>query len=185
MYQDHPECLPWILRDAKPFTKGRIITASIALLQSAAGGVIREIIEKYHPPPLPIFMAAARDHLLLPLLRGARLPSYSRIECCLKKLLMKTDLRLWMEWNRQSRKQLYSWFNELTTQYGGPDCVFWACCIRTPMTAPMQLVMDNIDQAAYNKAVMFDGQARQKTRGFHANAQMGLTMPQTSGTTAW
>lgn len=186
MYQDHPE---WFAKDPAgkpiPFTKGRYYTCiNTPYFSQQLAGVIREIIEKYHPDAFADnSWAGGRGIICYCPYCAERFAKYSGG----LKLPEKIDyedrtFRLWMEWNRQSRKQLYSWFNELTTQYGGPDCVYMGMLHPDAYASnAMQLVMDNIDYAAYNKAVMIDGQARQNTEGYHANAQLGLTMHETFG----
>lgn len=186
MYHDHPE---WFAKDAEgqpiPFTEGRYYTCvNSGYFTQQLASVIREIIEKYHPDAFADnSWAGGRGFICYCENCRKAFAEYSGgLE--LPKAIDYNDraFRLWMEWNRQCRKDLYAWFNELTMKYGGQDCVYMGMLHPDAYAqSAMELIMDNIAYADYNKAVMIDGQARQTAEGYHANSQLGLTMRETFG----
>ena len=186
MYHDHPE---WFAHDREgnpiPFTRGRYYTCiNTPYFSEQLAGVIREIVERYHPDAFADNSWAGGQGFICycPYCKksfasysdGLALPDGVDYE--------NRTFRLWMEWNRKSRKKLYSWFNELTTKYGGKDCIYLGMLHPENYAAhAMQLVMDSMEYAEYNKAVMIDGQARVTPEGYHVNAQLGMTMHEIFG----
>jgi hypothetical protein len=186
MYIDHPD---WFAKgkDGQPlkFTEGRYYTCiNSGYFTEQLASVIREIIDKYHPDAFADnSWAGGRGFICYCDNCRKSFRGYSGdLELPEKADYGDRTFRLWMEWNRQSRKKLYSWFNELSMKYGGKDCLYMGMLHPDAYArSSMELIMDNIEYADYNKAVMIDGQARSSAEGYHANSQLGMTMHETFG----
>lgn len=175
---DHPD---WFCRDKEgepiPTTPGRYFTCiNSGYYTEQLSDMIREVINRYHPDAMADNSWAGRGNFIC------------YCENCKKKFKNDTGLslpeeinfadrtfRIWLDWNRSLRTSLYTWFNELSTSYGGEDCIYLgmlhpdAYCKNA-----VDMTMDYTEFAVHNKAVMIDGQIRLQANGFDANTLQGL-----------
>ena len=179
LYDVHPD---WFCKDkdGNPIrhTRGRYFTCIHGgYFKEQLAGVIREIIERYHPDGLADNSWAG----------GRGFICYC--ENCRKAFKESTGLdlpqkvdyedrtfRIWLRWSQKCRTELYAWFNELSTRYGGEDCVYMGMLHPDAYANnPIQLFMDNVEFAPFNKAAMIDGQIRQTSVGFDENSLLCLS----------
>lgn len=146
-------------------------------------GMIREIIQRYHPDGMADNSWAGQGGLIC------------YCDTCRRKfradtgmeLPVKVDFsdhayRVWLDWNRRRRTELYHWFNSLSKQYGGEDCVYLAMLHPDAYNkSAVDMAMDYTEYAADGKAVMIDGQIRMSATGFDANTLQGLSMHEIFG----
>lgn len=144
--------------------------------------VVLEIIDRYHPD------AFADNTLTGP--RGI----ICYCENCKRKFFETTGralpaaanfddptFRVWLKWNQDCRVERYRQMNELSVKHGGEDCVYMGMFKDAYSKGVLELVMDEVEYAPYNKAVMIDGQIRTHAFGFDVNALHGLATHETFG----
>lgn len=138
--------------------------------------MIREVIERYHPDAMADNSWAGRGNFIcycnnckekFSQACGLALPE--RID------FQDPTFRIWLDWNRRRRTELYAWFNDLSTSIGGKDCVYLAMLHPDAYCRnAVEMTMDYTEFGACNKAVMIDGQIRLNAGGFDANTLQGL-----------
>lgn len=185
LYNAHPE---WFCKDknGNPMRQpsgGYSTCYNSGYFKEQLAGVIREVIETYHPDALADnSWAGARGVICYCDTCKKKFREYSGLELPEKVDYEDRTFRIWMEWSRKTRTELYAWFNELSAQYGGEDCVYMGMLHPDAYAQnPIQIVMDNIEFKDFNKAVMIDGQIRQDPCGFDANSLLCLSMHEIFG----
>ena len=179
LYAVHPD---WFCKDKEGnpirHTPGRYFTCiQGGYFKEQLAGVIREIIERYHPDGLADNSWAGGRGFICYCDNCRR---KFRADCGLD-LPEKVDyddrtFRIWLKWSQKARTELYAWFNEISTKYGGEDCVYMGMLHPDAYANnPSQLFMDNVEFAPFNKAAMIDGQIRQTSVGFDENSLLCLS----------
>ncbi len=184
LFETHPE---WFCVDVegKPLrqTAGRYYTCiNGEYYTKQLAGMIREIIDRYHPD------AFADNTITGP--RGI----ICQCENCRKKFKADSGFELpqrvdfedrafcvWLKWNQKCRVERYRWFNEISVRYGGEDCVYMGMFKDAYSKGVLEMVLDDVDYAEFNKAIMIDGQIRMQANGFDLNAQQGMAMHEIFG----
>ena len=179
LYQVHPD---WFCKDREGnpivHTEGRYYTCyNGGYFGEQLAGVIKEIIETYHPDALADnSWAGGRGFICYCDNCRRKFKEYSGLELPEKIDYEDRTFRIWMEWSQKSRTDLYAWFNKVSTTYGGEDCVYMGMLHPDAYAkSAMELIMDYVEYGKFNKAAMIDGQARMGADGFDANSLQCLS----------
>jgi hypothetical protein len=178
LYAVHPD---WFCKDkdGSPVrhTPGRYYTCIHGgYFKEQLAFIIKEIIEKYHPDGLADnSWAGGRGFICYCDNCRRKFKEYSGTQLPEKIDYDDRTFRVWLAWSQKCRTELYAWFNHIAMQYGGEDCVYMGMLHPDAYAKnPVQLIMDNVEYAPFNKAAMIDGQIRQTSVGFDENSLLCL-----------
>ncbi len=184
LYEARPE---WFCRDraGQPLrqTPGRYYTCiNGGYYTEHLASLIEEIVRRYHPD-------AFADNTAT----GAR-GFICYCDNCRRKFKEDTGLelpqavdfedrtfRIWLRWNQRCRAERYAALNEVTTRYGGEDCIYIGMFKDAYSQGILERVMDEVDYAPFNKAIMVDGQIRMARSSFDNNTMQGLLLHEIFG----
>ena len=185
LYKVHPE---WFCKDKAgnpiPHTRGRYCTCIHGgYFKEQLADIIREVIEKYHPDALADnSWAGGRGMICYCDNCRRKFKEYSGLELPTEVDYEDHAFRVWLEWSQKSRTELYAWLNEISTRYGGKDCIYMGMLHPDAYAKnAAEMLVDAVEYSRFNKAVMIDGQIRLDAAGFDTNSFLCLAAHESFG----
>jgi hypothetical protein len=184
LYKAHPD---WFMRTKD----GEAVRIGERYITCVNGGyyleqvpdVMREIIERYKPDALGDNSWTGSNTLICHCdnckkmfkeAAGLALPEKEDFE--------DRAYRLWLRWSVKRRTEIWNYFNKVTMEIGGEDCL-WIGMLHPefyPIHGTRQLY-DDAQLTEYGKAHMVDTQSRDEGTGFELNSVNGLMLHQLFG----
>jgi hypothetical protein len=184
LYQAHPE---WFMqtKDGRPVLMGtRYITCvNGGYYAEQVPAVMREIIVRYKPDALGDNSWTGSNALIC------------YCDKCRKKFKVHSNMdlpesvdfndpayRVWLQWSVKGRTEIWNYFNRVTQEIGGEDCL-WIGMLHPefyPLGGTTQLY-DDAQLTEYGKFHMVDTQAREIQMGFELNSVNGMMLHQLFG----
>jgi hypothetical protein len=145
--------------------------------------IMREIVERYRPDALGDNSWTGNNTVICHCDNCKRMfKEYSNLELPKKENFEDRAYRLWLQWSVKRRTEIWNYFNRVTMEIGGEDCL-WIGMLHPefyPINGTRQLY-DDAQLADYGKAHMVDTQSRDESTGFELNAVNGLMLHQLFG----
>ena len=90
------------------------------------------------------------------------------------------NYKQWIRWNYDIRVDLYNRFNQITTRFGGENCL-WLGMARGEVIDQCEGFRDFYRLSKGAKIILFDSQRREQEGGFQVNAEMGKLLHEVAG----
>jgi hypothetical protein len=145
--------------------------------------IMREIIERYRPDALGDNSWTGNNAVICYCDNCSRkFKEYSGMELPATENFEDRAYRLWLQWSVKRRTEIWNYYNTVTTEIGGEDCL-WIGMLHPEFypihgTPPLY---DDAQLVEYGKAHMVDTQAREGQTGFELNSVNGLMLHQLFG----
>jgi hypothetical protein len=184
LYKAHPG---WFMRtvggNAVTMGKRYITCVNGDYYREHVPGVMREIIERYRPDALGDNSWTGSNAVICHCDNCRRLfRAYSGMELPVAEDFEDRAYRLWIQWSVKRRTEIWNYFNRITTEMGGEDCL-WMGMLHPEFypTSGTKELYDDAQLADYQKAHMVDTQARDGESGFELNSVNGMMLHQLFG----
>jgi hypothetical protein len=142
--------------------------------------ILKEIIESYHPEGFTdnSWAGMKADHICY--CDACRVKFKKDCDHDLPEICDFSNpiYRKWIQWSYRCRTEIWDLFNEVTTKYGGQDCL-WLGMMNVNPAAPY--FCDLIEIGKRSKIVMSDYQARDEVNGFEQNGIYGGVLSNLTG----
>jgi hypothetical protein len=184
LYSMRPE---WFIRqkDGSPIKTGpRYITCvNGGYYKEHVPAVMREIIERYQPDALGDNSWTGANNSICYCDNCKKLfREYSGRELPEKADFEDRVYRLWLQWSVRRRTEIWNYYNEVTREIGGEDCL-WIGMLHPEFypTHGLSQLYDEAQLTEHGKAHMVDTQSRDGSTGFELNSVNGMMLHELFG----